>query len=846
MVGVGLSLVATVMCAQVRPDVIARLQPVKQADRVAANPDYSRLATVGGRLPGWVGAANEAAQAVDLGQEVDVAVVLSRDPAAQAAFNQLVAEQQTPGSPYYHQWLTPEQIGQLYGPTADDIAAVTGWLTSQGLTIKSVAPSGVILRASGSQAVVGSAFHTSFGRFAAGDQQRLSVISQPLIPAALSSVIRSVQGLTQTRYEPQSRTSVRRIAPAAAQPQTDLGGGLYAMLPNDFGVIYDIASVYSGGNNGAAIGSKAQHIAIIGKSRVVAADISNYEGLAGLPSVQPNVILAGTDPGIATGANLGFASEATLDVDRVIGTAPGAGVDLVISADSSTNDGVDLAIAYNINTLRDPIMTISFGSCEAQNGSSETEYLNTEFETAASEGISTFVSSDDSGVAGCDTPFVGVTSSETPQVASINALCSSGYVTCVGGTEFNDASNASLYWASTNSDSGNESALSYIPEGAWNESSASQVAAGGGGVSAYIAKPGWQTGVGVPGDGFRDVPDVAFSAADHDGYIGCFSAGGGTCVTSPNGTAITIFSGTSAAAPAMAGVAALLNSRLGSAQGDLNPMLYRLAASTPSVFHDVTVATSGVASCTSATPSMCNNSTPGESSLTGGLAGYLVGKGYDQATGLGSLDVANLLTAAAGGSVGGTGSTGSFTLAASPTMQSVTPVANTATNNSWTVTAASADGFGGTVVLSCGVTPATSDPPACSVSPASLTLTSGGTGKATITVTSEGPYSNCLTSSASERPQGLTGDGLGGAALAGMLLLVLPVRRRRVMRGVSLVCLLGAGLGMMSGCSSATTRTACSNVTTAGTTAGTYTVTVTGISGNLSATAPVTLTVTVN
>ena len=170
------------------------------------------------------------------------------------------------------------------------------------------------------------------------------------------------------------------------------------------------------------------------------------------------MVLAGTDPGVATGSNVGYASEATLDVDRVIGTAPGAQVDLVISADSNTSDGVDLAIAYNIETLRDPVMTISFGSCEAQNGSAEADYLNSQFKTAASEGISTLVSSDDSGVAGCDTPFEGVTSAETPQVASINVLCSSGYVTCVGGTEFNDTINPTLYWGSSNTGAGRESA----------------------------------------------------------------------------------------------------------------------------------------------------------------------------------------------------------------------------------------------------------------------------------------------------------------------------------------------------------------------------------------------------
>jgi subtilase family serine protease len=842
------SLVVHGALAQARPNGIAGLQPVGQADRIAANPNYGPVVALEQRLPGWTRAANQiAGRAVNLSAPLRVSVILSRDASAQAALDELVANQQNPNSAFYHQWLTPQQVGQFYGPTANDLAAVNSWLTSQGLKIDSVSPSGMIIHASGTMAVVGNAFRTSFGTFAVGERQRLSATSEPSIPAVLGAVIHSVHGLTETQYEPQSRFSLRKFPTAGKRPQVDLGGGVYAILPDDFAVIYDIASVYSGGDKGAAIGSKAQRIAIIGKSRIVASDISNYESLAGLPSVQPNVVLAGVDPGVATGANVGYASEATLDVDRVIGTAPGAQADLVISADSSTEDGVDIAMAYNIDTLRDPIMTISFGSCEAQNGASETDYLNSQFETAASEGISTFVSADDSGVAGCDTPFAAVTAAETPQVASINVLCSSGYVTCVGGTEFNDAFDPSAYWSSTNANNGYESALSYIPEGAWNESSnvnggtaVYQVAAGGGGVSAFIAKPSWQTGAGVPGDGFRDVPDVSFTAADHDGYLGCFAAGGGSCVSTSQGTQITVFSGTSAAAPGMAGIAALLNTKLGEAQGNLNPTLYKLAQSTPVAFHDVTLGTSGVTGCAASTPSMCNNSTPGESSLTGGLAGYLVGTGYDQATGLGSLDVANFIAAASGGSIGGSGSTGSFTLLASPTTLSVTPVANTTSTSTWALTGTSESGFVGTVALMCAVSPVTAQPPTCAVSPASLSLTAGASGTATISLTSAGPTSSCLTTAAEGRM-----GGLGGAALAGLLLLVLPVRRRG-MRGVSLVVLLGLGLGLMSGCGGSSSSIACSNAVTAGTTAGTYTVTVTGTSGSLTATAPATLTVTVN
>jgi pseudomonalisin len=953
LLGLVSSLPLSMASAQTRSGVMAALQPVKQADRIAANPDLGPLTRLSAQLPAWVKSRNQTSErTVDLGATIQISLVLNRDAAAQTALELTLANQQNPNSAIYHQWLTPQQIGQLYGPTQNDLAVVSAWLTSQGLKV-SVAPSGVIVEASGTLAVVGNAFHTSFGSFNVRGTSRLSTVSEPSIPSALTPLIRSIHGLTETHYEPQSKMSLQELPAKGLKPQVSLGGGVNGILPNDFAVIYDIASVYSGGNTGAMIGSKAQHIAIIGESRVVAADITNYEILAGLStSIQPNVVLAGPDPGVVAGSN-SPASEATLDLDRVIGTAPGAQADLVISGNSATSDGLDIAIAYNINTLKDPVMTISFGGCEADNGSAETDFLNTEFEMAAGEGISTFVSSDDSGVAGCDTAFTPVTSQEEPQVASINVLCSSGYVTCVGGTEFNDTADPSLYWSSTNSGSGNESALKYIPEGAWNEPSTTSTsgvityapAASGGGVSAYIAKPSYQAGIGVPADGFRDVPDVAFSASDHDGYIACFAAGGGSCVaaTPGGGISIEIFSGTSAAAPGMAGIAALLNTKLGSAQGNMNPILYGLAATNPTVFHDVTVASSGVSGCTTATPSMCNNSTPGPTSLTGGLAGYEVTAGYDQSTGLGSIDVATLLADATGGvtppptlvstslaltaaanpitagqsttftatltpasSTAGTptgtvqfysngtafgsaitlssdvatsaseafptaatyaitavysgdatfatsaatalslvvnaASSGSFTLAASPTtLTAAVPALNATTTSTSVITGTSGSGFAGPVALTCAVTPATGVPPTCVVSPTSITLAASGTATSTLTVTTTGG-TGCVASAAVTKPQWLRESS--GIALAGLLLLLLPSRKRRALRALAMVCLLAAGFGLMSGCGgSSSMSSACNTVVSAPTTTGTYTVTVTGTSGSLTATTPVTVKV---
>jgi hypothetical protein len=195
-------------------------------------------------------------------------------------------------------------------------------------------------------------------------------------------------------------------------------------------------------------------------------------------------------------------------------------------------------------------------------------------------------------------------------------------VTAVGGTQFDDVGGA--YWARENSGTF-ASALSYIPEKAWNESNSTGLAASGGGVSKQFGRPAWQAGPGVPNVNFRAVPDVSLSAADHDGY---FVIGGGD---------LFIDSGTSASTPTFAGIVALVNQyqelngvETRSGQGNINPNLYRLAQTTPGIFHDVT-AGDNLVPCTSGTPD-----------CFGGTLGYTAGPGYDSVTGLGSVDGFNL------------------------------------------------------------------------------------------------------------------------------------------------------------------------------------------------------------
>jgi subtilase family serine protease len=609
-----------------------------QADRVVAPPD-SRVSTrLQGHVPGWAVSANDRG-AVPADTPLRLTFVLSRSPEVQARFAQLLADQQNPSSSSYHQWLTPQQVGERFGPTQHDMDALTNWLGSQGLTVEETSPSRVFVRVTGSASIVAGALATSFHTFSDNGRSRMSATVDPAIPAAFAPLVTSVSGLADTDIRPMHHgQAMPKTAPSVSgstvdQPQFT-NNGIHYVTPADFSVIFDLKPVYSSGYTGAG-----QRVAIIGRSRVASTDISEFESETGLASNLPNTIIptTGSDPGAT---NDGDQAEATMDVERLLGTAPAVQADLVVS--SSASGGIFTAAQYEVQTLLDPVMTISFGSCEFYAGASAVSLWDTLFSQAASEGISVFVSSGDSGAAGCDAHFV------TPpvyQLLSINYLCASSFATCAGGTEFVEGAN-SQYWSTTNG-TGLASAVSYIPEGAWNEPQSGPgtyvATSGGGGASIYVPKPAWQVGTGVPADNARDVPDVSFPGAMHDAYYGCYAAGGGDC-----GANRFYFSyGTSAAAPSLAAVTALLNQKTGGSQGNLNPLLYRLAASNPSAFHDATPDTINRTVCSIGTPSFCNNSTPSANSLTGGLAGYALTTGFDQATGLGSLDVANFLNAAA-------------------------------------------------------------------------------------------------------------------------------------------------------------------------------------------------------
>ncbi|MBN8727853.1 MAG: S8/S53 family peptidase [Xanthomonadales bacterium] len=640
------------------------LAPASAGDLVDAKVDPARRVPLAGGTVEWArAAADQGAVPADLALS-HLTLLLRRTPERQAAYEAFLRAQQDPASPHYQQWLTGPEIGERFGASGHDIDAVSAWLRAEGLAVDAVSGNRMRVRFSGSAGRVAAAFGTPLHYYRTKSGLRMANTAPPQVPAGLAPAVQAVLGISTLEFTPTLRASGVRSAKAASSapgpaaslcPNGVFGPCDYFLFPADFAAIYNLGPVLQAGIDG-----RGQDIGIIARTRVYDEDVKNFQARADLPQKLPITVIAtaGVDPGEPAGDCSGEEcddpdetvldqSEATLDVQRAGSVAPGATVKLITSGSVGSKDGVWIALEHAIDTHPIPakILSLSWGLCENVAGAGVTAALDDAFGQAAMQGISVFVASGDGGVTGCaplDSPPL------PDEEASVNVLCSSGHVTCVGGTQYTYDADPDRYWSRANDPDNFGSARGYIPEGAWNEpldaAGNPQMASTGGGVSLHVPTPAWQRGIGVPGRAGRYTPDVSFSASTRNGYFSCFAAFGAGCALDADGSfSFTAFGGTSASAPSMAGVAALLNQKAGKAQANLNPRLYELAADPANgVFHDVTIASSGVTPCT-LSPSPCNNSVPGPGGLEDGLAGFKVGTGYDLATGLGSLDVERLL-----------------------------------------------------------------------------------------------------------------------------------------------------------------------------------------------------------
>jgi subtilase family serine protease len=578
----------------------------------------------------------------------ELSVRFNMTAAQQADLTQLMIAQQNPSSPSYHEWLTPEQYGARFGLSASDLATVSSWLTGQGFHVTGVARSSTFITFTGTVAQAQQAFGTSIHSLSLNGEQHISNVTDPVLPSAIGGVVTAITGLNDFRLKPRARTNVVKVNPNYTY--TNSGVTSHYIAPGDFYKIYDVNPQLTG----AGI-----TIAVMGQTSLPSgnADTTAFRSTSGLPAYciqtapattcasqsQPTLTLQpyGTNP---PGVVSGDIDESNLDIEWAGASAQSANILFAYSTDV-LNVSLTQAIDNNVA----PIITNSYGLCESELGASSINTLNLLLQQANIQGITIVSAAGDGGATDCDTTGLST------EGLAVDFPASSPFVTAAGGTMFNEGSGS--YWNSSNGTNAG-SATGYIPEAPWNETNSSSGltagGAGGGGASAFFVKPAWQTGTGVPADGARDVPDFSLnSGAIHDGYIVCSQ---GSCTNgflSSNGS-INVFGGTSVAAPTFAGMLAMVEQKLGGGRlGNIGPNLYGIANSQyyNNVFHDITSGNNAV-SCIAGTPNC----------PTGGPIGYNAGVGYDQATGLGSVDAANLAQYWALGTPTGSGSVTGATL----------------------------------------------------------------------------------------------------------------------------------------------------------------------------------------
>ena len=621
-------------------------------------------------------------------------MVLERAPEQEAALRQLLDEQQVKSSSRYHQWLTPEEFGQQFGPAESDVQTITDWLAAQGFESIRAARGRSVIEFSGTAGTVRRSFHTEIHKFMADAEEHWANVSDPQIPAAFAPVVAGIASLNNFPRRPLSHqlgTFSRSKTTGEVTPlftYTLSNGPIYAVGPADFGIIYNVQPLWRAGTNGAG-----QTIAVVGQTNINIKDAQDFRSMFGLAVNDPHVILDGPDPGIVPGDE----GEADIDVQWAGAAAPNATIDFVVSETTESTAGIDLSALYIIDNNLAPVMSESYGACEASLGAGGNAFYYDLWEQGSAQGITIAIAAGDNGSSACTLPSSNYASTGL----GISGLASTPFNVAVGGTDFNDVTDFTTFWNSTNSSSSQASAKSYIPETAWNDSCArdglngcasvstppsdgSDVLAGGGGRSTCgvwsgtdpnancargYAKPSWQTGSGVPADGVRDIPDIALFAGNgrnNSLYVFCQAD------TNPLNTSSCNLSspfqnfqgagGTSVPTPAFAAIMALVNQKTASRQGNANYVLYRLAAESGSsctsnsgavgnsscIFYDVTSGNNSV---------LCLPGLPNCSVASGTVSGVLIepaggstptpawpaAAGYDLATGLGSVNASNLV-----------------------------------------------------------------------------------------------------------------------------------------------------------------------------------------------------------
>jgi len=627
------------------------------AQTVDANKD--NMVTLRGNTRSEATAANDRGRLNDAYQIDHMFLLLQRSPEREQALVTMIDQLHNPKSASFHQWLSPEQLGQNYGVAPSDVQKVTRWLQFHGFTVNSVYPNRMLVDFSGTSGQVRESFRTEMHQLSVNGESHISNMSDPEIPAELAGLVKGVVSLNDFKPRKMLRRVLTRpgpqytLGPACGflTSLRDASPNCEALMPADLETIYNINPLLSAGITG-----KGQTVVVIEDEDAYSlGDWNSFRKVGGLARAYPYGSISQTHPAPPTGANNctdpGDLSDTTddevaIDMEWASAAAPNAAIVVSVCADTRTTFGGLIALqnllnAPGANTTGPAIVSISYGESESQNGATQNAAFYTTYQQGAAEGVSIFVSSGDEGPASSN-----ANGADSTRGITVSGWTSTPYNISVGGTDFGDsyAGTESTYWNAANSASYG-SAKSYIPEIPWNDSCADNLVinflntyyssslingfgpsgigvcntypfggatgasllttgsgSGGpsncatgapttsgaphsGGTCAGYAKPSWQSVLGNPNDGVRDIPDVSLMAANGNWNHFYF-----ICMSNPaeisEGYASSCsnpvvdwpgFGGTSVSSPIWAGIQALVNQKTGQRWGNANTVYYAIA-----------------------------------------------------------------------------------------------------------------------------------------------------------------------------------------------------------------------------------------------------------------------------
>jgi kumamolisin len=473
-------------------------------------------------------------------------------------------------------YLTREELAAQHGSSKEDLDKIEAFAQQHDLFVvhRSAAERSLVLK--GKLTDLLAAFHADVQMYHHSTGTYRGRQGEIAIPQELDGVITGVFGFD-------TRPKQRRSVAQQTTPQNGPGGA-NGVAATDFAKRYNFPTTFGG----VTLDGTGQTIAIIelgGGYRTSDLKLFFQEIGGTTPTVAAisvdHAANAPTTPDSADG-------EVMLDIEVAGAVAPKAKFAIYFAPNNGDQGFIDAISAAVHDTERKPsVISISWGGPEVTTDQQGVNAYHELFAAAGALGVTVCIASGDHGTADLD-------ALDWDNKIHVDHPACDDLVLGCGGTQIDGGKD--VVW-----NDGTPFDASVAGGGGW---------ASGGGISEIFAVPSYQTSAGLPvsidsGKPGRGVPDIAMSATNYFTRVDRAEGASG---------------GTSAVAPFMAALVALLNQAKQKNVGFLNPFLYANAAK--GLTHDVTMGTNAIKNT---------------------VKGYNAGPGWDACTGLGTPDGISIL-----------------------------------------------------------------------------------------------------------------------------------------------------------------------------------------------------------